>query len=530
MATNLPAFSFNPDLHLRTIDPPVSIGAEWARSFPSQLSPFHEARDLEADPLLNLAQGVPGQPPTRQFLERLIKETLAPYAHGYGPGFGDDALRQAVADYTNHFYRSKDERGQRNAVKGENVGITAGCNMAFASTVMSLAARGDGVVIPTPWYFNHFMTLTQLGIDAIALPTRAPDFVPSADRLRKLLASNSRIKAVVLITPNNPTGAMYPPSLVHEFARICRDAKIALLLDETYRDFVLSEEEAIPPIGSAVDAKGTVADASTPSASLTTGRPHRLFFESLDGESSWDWRQTVIQLFSFSKSYAIPGHRLGGVVAHSAFLKQHAKDAEGAGSIVTFGPMAKALDNLQISPPRIDTQRTVAWAMSDPAEVGWRLDTARKLRDRRVEFVEGLRRKVPRRLAADESWLAAGSPADLSAARSPREWGWSAAGGGGYYVFLRHPFDDTPSEKVAEALAKLVGVVLLPGSFFMPPGSPCTEKDAAAAASCPEDANDSGAWLRVSIGNAPIDRLRGLPERLALFSELWHAKGHGWGV
>ena len=74
-----------------------------------------------------------------------------------------------------------------------------------------------------------------------------------------------------------------------------------------------------------------------------------------------------------------------------------------------------------------------------------------------------------------------------------------------------------PSDKVAQALAELVGVVVLPGAFFTP-----THAEA--------KGESSGARLRVSVANVSTEKLAKLPERLAILSELWDKKGAGWGI
>lgn len=107
------------------------------------------------------------------------------------------------------------------------------------------------------------MTLKQLNIDIVPLPCSPPEFVPSPTLCRTLLSA--RTKAIVLVTPNNPTGAIYPPELIEEFSMIAKEHGIALVLDETYREFL---------------GKGK--------------RAHGLFEKS-------DWREYLIQLFSFSK-------------------------------------------------------------------------------------------------------------------------------------------------------------------------------------------------------------------------------------
>lgn len=271
------------------------------------------------------------------------------------------------------------------------------------------------------------------------------------------------------------------------------------------------------------DAPQPSSSNSTPSLPFSFARPHDLFEDAPPGlaESSWDpdwdWRSTVIQLFSFSKSYAIPGHRLGGFVAHSAFLEQRIKDDSGTDKLI-FGPAAKALDNFQVAPPRTDTQRAVAWAIEDPQQLDWRSQVANELRARRRAFVEGLAKPVPPFLNPNASALVDSSTADTSLARSPKEWGWHVESAGAYYAFLRHPFTSIPSDKVAQALAELVGVVTLPGAFFVPVGADATSADS------------SGSRLRVSVANVSTEKLAKLPERLAILSELWEKKGAGWGV
>ncbi len=82
-----------------------------------------------------------------------------------------------------------------------------------------------------------------------------------------------------MVTPNNPTGAVYPPELLLELFTLCRKHGAWLIVDETYRDFL--------PDG--------------------YGAPHPLLPIRLG--------DTLILLYSFSKSFCIPGHRLGAITA-----------------------------------------------------------------------------------------------------------------------------------------------------------------------------------------------------------------------
>lgn len=106
------------------------------------------------------------------------------------------------------------------------------------------------------------MTLTQLGINPVPLPCAPPSFLPSPALCKSLITPRTR--AIVLITPNNPTGAIYPAELIKEFGELARESGVALVVDETYREFL-------------------------------QGRPHELFVDAPE------WRGFLVHLFSFSK-------------------------------------------------------------------------------------------------------------------------------------------------------------------------------------------------------------------------------------
>jgi aspartate/methionine/tyrosine aminotransferase len=345
--------------------PPIPAAQAWAASY-----------DGRHGPLINLAQAVPGTPPPDELLARLAAEAGSPRGATYGPIVGDPALREALAADVNAVYGAD--------VRPSEIAITAGCNQAFFVTMLALAKPGDEVILPTPWYFNHKMTLDMLGIRAVPLTARAQNgFVPDVDDARALVTGRTR--AILLVTPNNPTGATYPPETIAAFRDLCEASGAALVLDETYRDFL--------PDGH--------------------GRPHRLFEDA-------SWRERVIQLYSFSKSYAVPGHRLGSVIASEPLLAE----------------IAKVLDCVQICPPRA-AQAAVAWAVTATAD--WRAAT---------------RAAINRRIAVFRDVIA-GAP------------GWEISAIGAYFAFVRHPFDAT-GEAVGERLAREAGVITLPGGFFGP--------------------------------------------------------------
>ena len=249
-------------LLLQTAAPPIPEAKAWAEKY-----------DGAAGPLIDFSQAVPGYPPHAEMLRRLGDAAASKAAASYGAILGDAELRAAYAEHVSAIYRAP--------VGPECVAVTAGCNQAFLVAILALAKAGDAVLLPTPWYFNHKMALDMLGIEAVPLPCRAEaGFVPDTKDAARLLTD--RVRAIVLVTPNNPTGAVYAPATIDAFAKLCAARGAALVLDETYRDFIDSDEP-----------------------------PHRLFTDDA-------WPNTVIQLYSFSKAYCIPGHRAGAIIADPA--------------------------------------------------------------------------------------------------------------------------------------------------------------------------------------------------------------------
>ena len=178
-------------------------------------------------PLINVSQAAPVDPPPEP-LRRVIAEAAlnTPEAHLYGPVLGLPALRAEVAAQWNDAYGG--------ALSAANVGITSGCNQAFCAMISTLCAEGDEVILPTPWYFNHKMWLDMVGVKSVALPAKV-GLLPDPDEAAALITDRTR--AISLVTPNNPGGVEYPADLVRAFFDLARSRGIALIVDETYRDF-----------------------------------------------------------------------------------------------------------------------------------------------------------------------------------------------------------------------------------------------------------------------------------------------------
>ncbi|MDE0381098.1 MAG: aminotransferase [Rhodospirillales bacterium] len=255
------------------IPPPIAAIARLAadREFPPDKPP------------LDLAQAVPAYPPADALTAHLASAVRKPEMARYTPIVGRDDLRGALATALSQAYGGR--------VAPAQVAITAGCNQAFCLALMALAGSGDEAILAGPSYFNYQMWLEMLGVSPVYLPFRperggVPDPADARERI------TPRTRAIVLVTPNNPTGAIYPPETIDGFHRLAREAGVALVLDETYRDFLPG-----------------------------SGPPHGLF-----AEPRWD--ETLVHLYSFSKVYSLTGYRVGALVAGRGLLAEVAKAAD----------------------------------------------------------------------------------------------------------------------------------------------------------------------------------------------------------
>ena len=170
-----------------------------------------EGLEFPADrPLLDVCQAVPSSPPPEALRAHVAQRAADPATAKYTDIFGLPALRDGLAADIRKIYGGD--------VVADNAMITAGCNQAFFNTMVGLAAEGDHVILPSPWYFNHEMTADMLGIGIFPMPFRPErGGVPDPDDARRLV--NDKTRAIVLVTPNNPSGAVYPPDVLDASSR-----------------------------------------------------------------------------------------------------------------------------------------------------------------------------------------------------------------------------------------------------------------------------------------------------------------------
>jgi aspartate/methionine/tyrosine aminotransferase len=349
-----------------TFAPPVMEARRWL-----------DGVDFPADrPLLNVSQAAPVDPPPLPLRAAMAEIVMQdPEAHLYGPVLGLPALRHEVAERWTANYGG--------TVGPEQVAITSGCNQAFAAAIAALCTEGDEVILPVPYYFNHRMWLDMSGVKTVPLMV-GQGMIPDPAAAAALITDRTR--AIALVSPNNPCGVEYPAETLRAFMDLARAHGIALIVDETYRDF---------------DSR--------------TGAPHDLFTDP-------DWDETLIQLYSFSKAYRLTGHRVGAVIASEARLAE----------------IEKFLDTVTICPNQLG-QRAALWGMQHLDQ--WLAGERDEILDRRAAIAD----HFPK-LAAK---------------------GWKLLGCGAYFAYVQHPFAMSSAD-LAPLLVKKAGILLLPGTMFIP--------------------------------------------------------------
>ena len=259
--------------------------------------------DLQpSKPLIDVSQAAPTEPPPEKMLEFMANKILCDNAvNTYGPVLVLDELRKSLA--------SKWSRQYQGEVSNQNVAITSGCNQAFCASISSFTSENDEVIIPTPWYFNHHMWLQMAGVKSIPLDTDA-NMNPIIEKAEALITDRTR--AIVLVSPNNPSGAIYSNQLLQKFFDLCKSNQIRLIIDETYKDF-------------------------HPHAS----QPHTLLENN-------NWDQVLTILYSFSKTYRMTGHRIGALLTSKENLIE----------------IEKALDTFTVCPPQLG-QYAANWGLNN---------------------------------------------------------------------------------------------------------------------------------------------------------------------
>src|SRR5262245_1510149 len=191
--------------------PIIPIVGEWIRQTPGPIS---------------LGQGTVAYGPPPQALDAIAPFLCDPQEHRYGPVEGLPELVEALA--------RKLKTENRLDLNGTRIFVTAGGNLAFMNAVLAIADPGDEIVLQTPYYFNHEM--------AIVMASCRPVTVSTDDRYQLRLdairgAITPRTRAVVTISPNNPSGAVYSDDDLRSVNALCAERGLYHIVDGVYEYF-----------------------------------------------------------------------------------------------------------------------------------------------------------------------------------------------------------------------------------------------------------------------------------------------------
>ena len=189
---------------------------------------------LPERPLVDLCQAVPDYPPAAELTEFLAGALADPLISKYTSDEGLPEVREAVAAWYARHYGA--------GPKASEICLTIGASQAFWLAMVVLCRAGDEVIIPLPAYFDHPMALQSLGIVCRFVPfDPANGGLPDPEAIARQITPRTR--AILVVTPSNPTGANASPEMLQKLCRLARERRIALVLDETYNAFA---DEAPP--------------------------------------------------------------------------------------------------------------------------------------------------------------------------------------------------------------------------------------------------------------------------------------------
>lgn len=269
--------------------PPISEVKGWLAEAPAEL------------PLIDLCQAVPDYPPPPELTDHLATLLSDPLTSRYSADEGLPVVREAIAASYRDLYGA--------ALSPSQICLTIGASQAFWLAMVTLCRAGDEVIVQLPAYFDHPMALEMLGIRCVYAPfDDSSGGLPDPAVIESLITERTR--AILLVTPSNPTGAVIPPEMVRGLFELAARRGVALVLDETYNSFIT----------------GGV-------------RPHHLFEDAA-------WSDHFVQIASFGKTFALTGYRAGMLVASEEFVAN----------------ALKAQDTMAVCQPRI-TQHAVKFGV-----------------------------------------------------------------------------------------------------------------------------------------------------------------------
>ena len=186
---------------------------------------------------ISLGQGVAYYGPPKSVYKKIKEFGSSIDCHTYSEVEGTEELRKEVT-------KKLKSENKTTINKKREVIISAGSNMAFMNAIIAIAEPNDEIILLRPYYFNHEMAINMINCKAIIIDSDI-NYQPCLEKISS--AITSRTKAIVTVSPNNPSGAVYSKSTLIEINKICKDNSIYHISDEAYEYFTYDEIEHFSP-------------------------------------------------------------------------------------------------------------------------------------------------------------------------------------------------------------------------------------------------------------------------------------------
>jgi len=173
---------------------------------------------------INLGQGFPDEDGPVE-IKDAAQAAIAAGANQYAPGKGVAALREAVSAHQQRFYGLDPD-------PDNEVLVTTGATEAIAAALLAFVQPGDEVLTFEPFYDSYGAIIGMSGAKHVTAPLLAPDFLPDLETLEEAFSSSTKI--VLLNNPHNPTGAVFPQSVLARIVELAVKYDAIILSDEVY--------------------------------------------------------------------------------------------------------------------------------------------------------------------------------------------------------------------------------------------------------------------------------------------------------
>jgi aspartate/methionine/tyrosine aminotransferase len=286
---------------------------------------------------ISLGQGVVYYSPPPEAAQQISQFLADPENHKYKAVHGIAPLREVISQKLNaENCISTNRQNYRRTGVSPVIVVTAGSNMGFMNAVLAITSPGDEIIIQTPYYFNHEMAIVTAGCRPVLVETDE-NYQLRPDAIEGAITGKTR--AVVIISPNNPTGAVYSPEALRAVNEICRRRGLYHISDEAYEYFTYDGVQHFSP--------GSIENSS----------------------------EHTISLFSLSKAYGFASWRIGYMV-----IPEH-----------LFLSVQKIQDTILICPPVVSQYAALGALQAGSSYYREKINAIAEVRQLVLDELEGVR-------------------------------------------------------------------------------------------------------------------------------------------